>query len=68
MKKNQQYVTFRENGDIEEIQNTINTKETSLTAWMKYNRNNIDGLNILYPDFPIKYVYNQKRRMEKKKK
>lgn len=60
--ENQQTILFDpHNETIDDVQSRAARKETTLTAFFKYNQQHADGRDILYQDFPQKYVYNKNK-------
>lgn len=69
--ENQQMVYFSDDSNLQEVVANRRNSETTLTAWMKYNRNahllhprDDDAKDILYANFPKYYTYgnNQWRK------
>ncbi len=50
--ENQQKVTFRVGEEEKALEKN---QDTTLTAWMKFNKDNPEARNIKYPDFPQHY-------------
>ncbi|KAG2197507.1 hypothetical protein INT47_007116 [Mucor saturninus] len=64
---NQQNVTFSEGASSVEIQRAME-KQTTLTAYFKLNRDDIDARSILYNDIPAHYVQDAKTHLWKKRR
>lgn len=58
--ENQQSVVFRTGHEEEALDRNTNT---TLTAWLKCNRDNPDANHILYPDFPEHYRWDKSKKV-----
>ncbi len=60
-----QNVTWNEDAaeTMNEIIEQAATKDTTLTAWFKANRNFEEARNFYYQDFPTEFVYSKAKRM-----
>ena len=56
---NQQPITFDPNTVNQEGVQRQGNKATTLTAWFKYNAQNVDHCHLLYQDFPSEMVWNK---------
>jgi hypothetical protein len=56
--ENENVVVFEDDDDPEEVVGDA-PPDSTLTGWFKYNANNTDGNGILYPDFPLQYVWDK---------
>jgi hypothetical protein len=63
---NQQIVYFNEKEDLNTFENDV--KDTTLTAWFETNKKDIKARNILYPDFPKYYTWNNSTKKWIKRK
>ena len=54
---NQQVVVYEDGENLDTVVNKPRVKETMFLAWMAYNKENEDGRDLTYADFPTRYVY-----------
>ena len=64
--REQQIVYFEAKQDLKKLENKI--INTTLTAWFNTNKTDFAARNILYPDFPKYYVWNNNKRQWRKRK
>ena len=64
----QQIVYFKAGDNLEKLERK--KTETTLTAWFKINKigEDVNALNILYPDFPKYYTWNNSKKQWAKRK
>ena len=63
-----QRVTFRAGQSLQEIVDDEHNKKTTLTEWLRYNRESTDGQHLTYLNFPKEYVwYSNDKTWERRK-
>ena len=53
-----QNITFSSNQCLDNILKNPGNRKTTLTEWMKINKSNIEARQLLYIEFPSKWVWN----------
>ena len=59
----EQTVSFPAGATTEQIQERMGSARSTLMAFFEYNRLNEDGWQLLYHEFPTKYVFDKKERI-----
>src|SRR6185295_6241545 len=54
----QQYITFRDDEDLQQVLERHTTHHTTLTVWFHENMNNIAARIHTYIDFPVHYTWD----------
>ena len=66
--ENMQRVIFRAGQSLQAIVEDERNKRTTLTEWLRYNRESDDGLHLTYLNFPKEYVwYSNDRTWERRR-
>lgn len=63
--ENEQQVLFTER-NLQQNVNKATSKDTTLTAWFKLNKNDPAAREILYPDIPTKYTFTKEHTWKKR--
>ena len=65
-----QNITFKSNESLDNILKHPGNYKTTLTEWMEINKLNCEARNLLYTEFPNKWVWNNRDKVwtPKKKK
>lgn len=60
--ENQQTILFDPHNDtVDGVQSRAARKETTLTAFFKYNQQHADGRDLVYQEFPQRFVYQKNK-------
>ncbi|GKV43081.1 hypothetical protein SLEP1_g50419 [Rubroshorea leprosula] len=66
--EDKKYVIYKDNDDIEEVLNKVDSKRTMFEAWLEASRKFDFARELIYAKFPTQFVYNEQTHEWTKRK